>query len=310
MHRNIDYWEISSTSFEPPIDRYYLVNITPTQIQLNNIFILRSAIRTACESKEYENNKLIEEILNILKLDGVQYTEFVAFLNAFDLTLHILETYSLKDQISILKIVLKEYCETRFTPLYSSLDDNNKCVIQALIDKSASRRKGEVGKEKIKNLLKEKFNAEEVTNPFEFFNQSIGEITYLDVNHYEKAFNDIKRRLELRKKFDKNPDLLVRIKNHVFIIEAKHIKESGGAQDKQLLELCNFINFQEEGKDYQIHYISFLDGVMANEFFTGGHHYSQRALSELKNNPSNYFVNTVGFIRLMEDLLESKDKPM
>jgi len=311
MRKNIDYWKISSSNPEPPIDVYYLIDEKPTEIQLKNITKLRKTIRTICENifknKEYENDELVREVLMLLRQDGAQYTEFVAFLNALDLTLQVLEKYDYNTQFSIIKITLKKYCESRFKPLYSSLSDDDKIIVQVLMDKGASRRKGEVGKEKIKNLLKEKFDAKEVTNSFEFFNHSIGQIVYLDVNHYEKAFNDIKQKLGLHKKFDKNPDLLVRIKNHILIIEAKHIKESGGAQDKQLLELCNFINFQEENKDYYIHYVAFLDGIMANIFFSEEHRYTQRALNELRNNPNNYFVNTVGFIELIKDLLELKE---
>jgi hypothetical protein len=66
------------------------------------------------------------------------------------------------------------------------------------------------------------------------------QITFLDINHYKKQFSNLKKR------FDKNPDLLIKINEHILIVEAKHIKETGGAQDKSLLELCNFIAYEEE----------------------------------------------------------------
>jgi hypothetical protein len=40
------------------------------------------------------------------------------------------------------------------------------------------------------------------------------------------------------KKQNKNLDLAIKIKNKIFICEAKHLNTSGGGQDKQLSELA------------------------------------------------------------------------
>ncbi len=43
-------------------------------------------------------------------------------------------------------------------------------------------------------------------------------------------------------------------------MEHKHMKESGGGQDKQMSEIIDFISH----KDKKVSYISFLDGVYFN----------------------------------------------
>ena len=103
----------------------------------------------------------------------------------------------------------------------------------------------------------------------------------------------------------KIPDLVIKIKGKLLILEAKHIKESGGAQDKQINELITFIR-QKENKP--VSYVAFLDGRYFNKF-TGtslsGKVQEQRDAIEkvLQEHPSNYFVNTAGLRQLLTDLL-------
>jgi len=78
------------------------------------------------------------------------------------------------------------------------------------------------------------FGAFEATTINEFlFNQ----ITFLDINHHKKQFFILKSKLNLKKRFDKNPDLLIKINEHILIVEAKHIKETGG------LKINHFLNY-------------------------------------------------------------------
>jgi hypothetical protein len=89
------------------------------------------------------------------------------------------------------------------------------------------------------------------------------------------------------------------------IIEAKHIKESGGAQDKQIDEIIKFIKHSENSKF--IHYTSFLDGIYFNNFIlppksSKVYRQKQEIKEHLKNNPNNFFLNTAGIICLFQDL--------
>ena len=104
---------------------------------------------------------------------------------------------------------------------------------------------------------------------------------------------------------NKNPDIVFKKGNHFYIMELKTMKEGGGGQNKQVVEFALFIRFSE--KDPNIHYITFLDGNYSNLLFrdTSPKVTSQRndILSALKNNPSNYFVNTKGLKQFFADNL-------
>jgi len=99
---------------------------------------------------------------------------------------------------------------------------------------------------------------------------------------------------------------LFKIDNKIFIMEHKHMKESGGGQDKQMSEIINFISYKDSG----VYYVSFLDGVyfnvIADESIANGKAFEQRrsVIQNLTNNKQNYFVNTNGFIELMNSLVK------
>lgn len=273
------------------------VGLSPSQLEA--IKNLRAILKDICKNKAFYDENRLKKLVKCLNEDGVQYTEFTAFMNTFDVSLSTFKKWGSSEKIEALKVIVKNYCIKRFD-LYKSIEENDRLIPQVMIDRGASRRKTEAGKNKIKRLMEE-FEAEEAKTLNEFLSEKIA---YLDVNHYEQEFQKLKEQLGLKKRFDKNPDLLIKVNNHILIVEAKHIKEAGGAQDKSLLELCNFIGYEEETSDILIHYVAFLDGIYANRFFDSKHQYSERAQEALRNCPNNYFVNTKGLRELVEDLLQ------
>jgi len=89
-----------------------------------------------------------------------------------------------------------------------------------------------------------------------------------------------------------------------FIIEAKHINETGGAQDRQIAEMISFINQREPSQN--IHYVASLDGLYFNYFINPPRESKVSQQKEdiencLKHNHSNFFVNTAGFVNLLQD---------
>jgi len=81
------------------------------------------------------------------------------------------------------------------------------------------------------------------------------------------------------------------------------MKEGGGWQDKQIVEISSFINYS----DKDISYISFLDGTYFNKLFlkaARGKVLVQRnqILESLQENPNNYFLNTAGFLYFLSKL--------
>ena len=103
------------------------------------------------------------------------------------------------------------------------------------------------------------------------------------------------------------PDFLIKNNDHIFIVEHRHMKESGGGQDKQINEVISFISFSES--NVKIHYISFLDGIYFNLFINKKYFEEDEISHQLKNikrslnqNKQNYFVNTKGFDKLLKEL--------
>lgn len=99
---------------------------------------------------------------------------------------------------------------------------------------------------------------------------------------------------------DKEPDIVLKINDKFFIIEAKHIKESGGAQDKQIVELIEFIRYSEELEN--VHYVSFMDGIYFNNFSWAKKGDETKVNKQKRQLKSTLFVNTSGLLSLFEDL--------
>ena len=94
-------------------------------------------------------NKIIDEIHEIItSIDKIQYTEFVAFWKALDMSFSIFK--KLPNQKAILTELLKKYCLRR-RKLYDKLGYSN-ITVQALYDSGASRKKRIAGITKVLDL--------------------------------------------------------------------------------------------------------------------------------------------------------------
>jgi len=243
---------------------------------------------------EIENKKTGQEVLGELFLelqtllrDYSNFSEFACFINACDARVE-----DVLGNMFLLRKVTEYYLKNRVL---------NELVpeewIQALIDKSTSRKKGEVGTAKLINILKNKKFI--LVNSLEDFDSNkkivCKYLTNKKVNNY---FN-----LTIGKKTqNKKLDLIVKNHKDFYFIEAKHINTNGGEQNKQIAELIDII--REKVKNSNYHFVSFLDGVYFNSLFDSknknGKAYEQKKdiINYLKSNKNNYFLNTAGFIRL------------
>ncbi len=128
----------------------------------------------------------------------------------------------------------------------------------------------------------------------------------------KKLFKNILRYYKIKFSWSKDkeqkmPDFLIKNGDGIFIVEHKHMKEGGGGQDKQINEIISFVSFSE--RDTNIHYISFLDGTYFNLFADDTHCKEGKISNQYKHiekylakNKQNYFVNTEGFKKLLEEL--------
>jgi hypothetical protein len=313
LKQNLDYWEISLKNPEPIIDEYYTFNklIVQNQNLIQKVERLRELITTYCVLLEIDRQalgKVLDEIYMIALHKNIQYTEFIAFWKTLDLSYSSFRQLPELDRKLMLHKILEEYCEKR-RKLYDELGYSN-IVMQALYDSGVSRKKGKAGTQKITNLILQKLKNSQIFRTIdELRNQILG---YFLPDENKVLFNEFIAKYNIEYRFSqtyqgKLSDVVLKVRDHFFIIEAKHINETGGAQDKQIAELISFINQREPFQN--IHYVAFLDGLYFNYFINppqGSKLSQQKEDIEncLKRNHSNFFVNTAGFVNLLQDLSE------
>lgn len=314
LKSNIEYWKLSLENREPLLDEYYLFDdvIVNDENLISKVKRLRELIICYCiliEKNESNTEAILEEILNIIKsIEKIQYTEFVAFWKVFDISYSVFKNLGFPKDILI--EILNNYCNKR-KKLYDQLGYTN-ITIQALYDSGVSRKKGSIGIIKIIKLIKDYFNnVIEVKNYQDILNN---DICFFLPDENKSLWEEFKSKLGLRYYFgatheNKIPDIVLKIKyssvDKFFIIEAKHIKETGGAQDKQINETIMFISYSEDLDN--IHYISFLDGIYFNKFIDNNRsdkieNQMNNIIQALEKNKKNFYVNTSGLKQILIDL--------
>lgn len=317
LRENIYYWMISLQNPEPVVDNYYIFDeiIIDDKQFIEKVEKLRELIISYCVVIEKDENvaeKILDDIFEIISIvDKIQYTEFVAFWKTLDISFSIFKQFKyVQLRKSILAELLKRYCLRR-RKLYDKLGYSN-VVVQALYDSGVSRSKGVSGIKKVLSLASEIFNLSKNTHL-----KTIEQIErwprgyFLPDGEDKELFELFCKSFEITYQFGrehqgKRPDIVLKIDSQFFIIEIKHIKESGGAQDKQIAELIDFIKHSE--KLEFIHYVSFIDGIYFNNFISCPNNDSKIKKQKediekyLKENPNNFFVNTAGLMELFTDI--------
>ena len=88
-----------------------------------------------------------------------------------------------------------------------------------------------------------------------------------DKNTFEYMLQTLKIKMESRTiEHDKFPDIVFKHNNQYYICELKTMKQGGGGQNKQIVEVAHFIRFSE--KNPNVHYITFLDCNRFTCFYT------------------------------------------
>lgn len=225
-----------------------------------------------------------------LMTDLANFSEFSCFINACD---------SKREDVRKNNNLLK-----RITNLYLKNRGLNEIVpaewVQALVDKTSSRKKGAAGEKKLISILQKRDYLE--TKSFKAFIKNKNSVA-----RFSKS-GDFSNK-NINKKFGtsfgkktqgKKLDLIIKKGKHMYFVEAKHMNGQGGEQNKQVLELIEIIRKRPLKNVH--HLISFLDGVYFNELFgaTNGKKAEQNKdiRKSLKKNKNNYFINTAGFLKL------------
>lgn len=227
------------------------------------------------------------------------YSEFGSFINACDSNMN----ENIND-IDLLKKITYLYLEKRKFSDITPIE-----WIQAIIDKGSSRKKGQAGTNKLIKILERK-GFLKVKKIQEFVNKkkAVAKLS----SRGEFSNKNVKKNFKIsigRKTQGKSLDLIIKNNRDIFLLEAKHLNTSGGGQNKQVLELIDIIKNRPPQSNY--HFVSYLDGLHSNTILAAGNSIKDqkeknkiqkqykdiiKALSQIKN---NYWVNTVGFIKLI-----------
>lgn len=309
---NFFYWQISLENPEPVQDKYYIFDelIIEDKDLIRKVERLRELIISYCVLLE-KKSKVIEDIFKeiysiIISIDKIQYHEFIAFWKVLDLSYSVFK--KLPNKKDILKEILIEYCRRRRRH-YDRIGYSN-VTVQALYDVGTSRKKGSAANYKIIDMIKTNFhNSIHAKN---FHELKSNNIAYCLPDRGDKTlFEVFCKKYNIKYEFGKQHqgkvlDFVLKIGKNIFLIEAKHMKEGGGAQNKQIVEIIDFIKYQEASDN--IHYVTFLDGVYFNKFSKT---YIQSSkikrqkddiIKNLERNKNNFFVNTIGLKSLFQDL--------
>ena len=135
---------------------------------------------------------------------------------------------------------------------------------------------------------------------------------------YKNNFINIIKKLNINydyylEKNAKLPDLFAKIgKNYIFV-EHKNMKQSGVSQNNVIVEIKDFIKEEDEN----VYYVSYLDGVAFQYFFSDDYDPNGSGKFDVTNKNFNeifethersYIVNSAGFDKLIEELIKLKKK--
>ncbi|MCK5459504.1 hypothetical protein KAI52_00115 [Candidatus Parcubacteria bacterium] len=305
MKSNQHYFEISQQNPEPHLDEnYFLLEKHPELSNyISGIKDIKEVLITIKKLREgNEKNQIIEKyflkLFEVFDQKFANCSELGCFVNACDTTRDLIQ----KDYNSFKKIT-KFFLKNR--DLIDSVPEN---WVQAILDSNSSRRKGELGENKLIKILK-KLKFKKVENWVDFNKQKICIAQFSDKIFFTK---NVKKKLNLKmplKKQGKKLDLIIKFNKKIFLLEAKHSNVGGGGQNKQISELIEILSIKKERVN--IYYISFLDGTYSNYLLGKISKNAERVLKQreeieeyLKNNPNNFWVNTIGFKNLFSDLIK------
>ena len=311
---------------EPLIDKAYCYDeliiskgshCQPTEIMKTH----RSVIERICAAKIAKNDQKSNDYKShiqaldqlLIKNEYSQFLELSSFFPTMDVSFSAYKKLKAGQRLKFLKNLLERYLDYRHD-IYMS-HGYSPTTIQARKDFEKHKRQGGFAKQKIKNIC-EKLGYKpflkdekiiEVRQKYCFIDQKQGQKWLCALTKKGESWSK-----QWSKKYEgKQADILFTgNKGQYFICEAKHIKESGGGQDKQINELITFIDNENHQQEiHNVFYIAFLDGAYFNKFIETDSPSKIRAQKERikkclrHQNKRNFFVNTYGLKKLLRGIL-------
>ena len=260
-------------------------------------------------------NNIVGEICKIIdSTKQINYSPFCSYLQVigYSYSSYITDKDSLEnnEKIELMKQLINLYIENRHN-MYLSHGYSDQ-ALQVNSDNASSRRKGKTGIDKMLNILVPLgFSSGKKLLDFE---SQTGLVYILpdkgDKDLFIKLIQKKDIQFEFRKtRQNKNPDMVIKIANDIYIVEHKLTNGGGGSQNMEINEIISFISYTETKNNY--HYISCLEGnffqkLNGNNQEPKAKEQYQNIITNLNNNLNNYFVNGKGFKKLIEDLVKDQ----
>lgn len=297
MKDNLEYLEYSCNNPEKLDERY--MNLKKNDLDkyvefTNKIKSLLNDIR----KDRFVDEKKFTILLNLITDSYGSKNEFNCFINACDSTVG-----TIKNNPETLKQIVELFFRYRNGEISA-----DPVHIQSLIDKGSQRALGIVGQQKIVEIA-QNFGFEYTNDPNVFLKNK-NSVSYYKKELKEKIIPEIDFGSQ-----NKDLDIILKSGDKYFFIESKHIKECGGAQDKQIKELISLIKTKMPENTF---IVSFLDGVFSNEILNSEifsvltnkakiikNKIEQQQLEILENlhkNKSAFWLNSVGLVEFFRDL--------
>ena len=320
MKSNLEFFEYCRQNPEELLDPFYAkgtVVIPQTREEKNPLtenhekllqFITAFSVMNGTYQKD-ENDEVVEKILlDIIQIldntPNINYSPFAQFFMVYNSTFTIYCSLTLEEKKRFIYEMLKKYCQERHD-MYLSHGYSNT-ILQVLCDNYSHKRNSKTGIKKVLKIL-QPYSLDKLKN--KAYLQSQDDYYFLPDKGGQKIFETMLKVLKLKMESrdieqNKRPDIVFKHKGHYYICELKTMKEGGGGQNKQVVEIAYFIKFSEDNPN--VHYITFLDCIYANTIFNDASPKvaaQRKAITKaLQNNKGNYFLNTKGMVKFVEEI--------
>ena len=323
---NLELLAYSGRHPVPLIDPYYnkdKIVITPTKEQSNELMRANARLIELITVFNYLNGEgrtendaeiqgVVENIMKILDgVSGINFSAFSQFFMVYNSAYSSYTEYETSKKRQFIYAMLLRYCKERHG-MYTS-HGYSDAILQVMCDNYSHKRNSKTTIDKITDAI-EPLGIRRLPQLVSF--ESADQFYILpdkgDVDIYQNLVCKLSLEIKaLRQEQDKLPDFVLKFDGEYYIGEAKMMKGSGGGQDKQLVEIINFIRYQEQNET--VHFVVYFDGEYANMLLSATdrspkiERQYRDIVKFLTENPRNFFVNPDGFAALLNDLRRDSD---
>lgn len=316
---NLDYFKVApenrekliDTSYSLLVDRYVIPKSASEHNELtdSNDKVIRYISSIETQINELRKDVNDEDVVQIFKLiikemetKGMNYSAFCQYFNVHNINYSVFSSLDITQKLEVLQDIIIPYIENRHH-MYLSHGYSN-IVLQVMSDNYSHKRKGSYGTDIIASCM----TRNDIPRLTDTASKNFDEPYFylLSDKSDKKTFIQFAKENSINLSnigmtTKKYPDALIKINNDYFIVEQKNMKEGGGGQDKQTLEITSFIDKIPEFEG--LHYVTFVNGIFYNKIMDGKakmRDQYQDIINTLNRHHENYFVNTYSFDLLIK----------